>query len=992
MTLRLLARPLFSLFFLLHLVVDGQAQTVSTPPGEPVHFFNGKGRVDYVLALDEFQLEPRGQVQLNARRLKSADNRIQKVVQLTGPRRTLSLAVEAATDSIHLDALSGTIQAQMGDCTRLAVLYPPATERSELYRKTLTRHISVQLKAGLQIGSLASRYNLTVVKKLDYSPDTWILEVQGTSLLEPLTVANRIYENEPVQFCIPLLAGRVQKRYIPNDSHFPLQWHLLNTGSQVITAITGEDINVVDVWDKYQGTGVNIGLVDDGLQVDHPDLAENARTDLDIDINYRDDDPSPNPPGDFHGTCCAGVAAARGDNGIGVTGAAYKAGLVGIRLISADFSDTDAAQAYLHQSTQTEVSRQVHVSSNSWGDPDDGFSKNLLSPIEEAAFQEGVTVGRGGKGIIYFWAGGNGGCVGDRVDYDSRASSRYTIAVGASAADGDIAFYSEPGASLFVNTGSEQGSCVLSSTQYGITTTSVAGLGDLDENYSTQFGGTSSATPLAAGVAALMLEANPNLTWRDVQHIFASTSTQNRPEDEGWLTNGAGHKFNHKFGFGRVNAKAAVEAALTWTNVPAEAVPLQATDEANIAIPDEDPDSNPQGISRPLTVAGFSSFRTEAVEVTVRIEHPCRGDLTILLISPSGTVSTFAEPHDDSHDNYDNWVFTSVVNWGENPNGTWVLKVIDKVPGRDGTLLGWNIAVHGYLGGPPDTPTPSPTPTQTFTTGPTPTPTDTPTVTLSPTVTLTPTITNTPTLTYTFDGPTYTPTGTPTLTPTATSIVVCTEILLDGGFEERSSGNPSWKQASLNFGTPVVEDLATAHTGAIYALFGAYAGQEIASLEQTVTIPRGDATLNYYLVIDNYGANPSDMMRIFMDGVTLAEYDPGDEAAFVHYTPVQIDVSGFADGGNHVVRFECTVHGSSIGFSSFSVDDVSLKVCPRTDEDPTPTPTASLSPTPTPSETAIPTPTPTATDTSVPTPTWTGTPSATPTERPSAIDYWGENQ
>ncbi|MBE7490093.1 proprotein convertase P-domain-containing protein [bacterium] len=214
-------------------------------------------------------------------------------------------------------------------------------------------------------------------------------------------------------------------------------------------------------------------------------------------------------------------------------------------------------------------------------------------------------------------------------------------------------WYSEEGACVFVNTGS-------SNEGYGTATTSLTNSGDLEDHYTTGFGGTSSAAPLAAGVIALLLEANPSLTWRDVQHILARTSTRNLPEDPSWQENGAGIFHSHRFGFGRANAQAAVEAAQAWVPVPPEATPLSASEEVAAGIPD----NNPNGLVRTLSLAGPSGFKMESVNLKVTIIHPFRGDLEITLTSPSGSVSTFATLHNDFQADYTNWEFSSVVHWG----------------------------------------------------------------------------------------------------------------------------------------------------------------------------------------------------------------------------------------------------------------------------------------------------------------------------------------
>jgi len=236
-------------------------------------------------------------------------------------------------------------------------------------------------------------------------------------------------------------------------------------------------------------------------------------------------------------------------------------------------------------------------------------------------------------GTIYVWAGGNGRPSGDNVNYDGYASSRYTIAVGASGGADIFSSYSEPRASLLVNTPSSYSGAGTTTTS-GITTPS----------FTSSFGGTSSAAPLAAGIIALMLETNPGLTWRDVQHILVLTSTKNNFTDPGWFQNGANLQFNHDYGFGRINALAAVNMATTWTNVNAESIPL-INSESALSIPIPDNDVN--GISRSLVIAGAVDFATEHVEVVLNATHTFRGDLRIELVSPSGTTSILAELHGD---------------------------------------------------------------------------------------------------------------------------------------------------------------------------------------------------------------------------------------------------------------------------------------------------------------------------------------------------------
>ena len=178
-----------------------------------------------------------------------------------------------------------------------------------------------------------------------------------------------------------------------------------------------------------------------------------------------------------------------------------------------------------------------------------------------AAFEEDVAQGRGGLGNIITWAAGNGLDDDDNSNYDGYANSRHTIAVTAVTHYGRQSWYAEPGANILVAAPSD-------GDGEGITTTdNEGGSGYNNGDYNNNFGGKSSATPLVSGVVALILDANPNLTYRDVEHIIVHSSRVNDVNDNSWNVNGAGHDVSHKYGFGVIDASAAVDLAATWTNV-----------------------------------------------------------------------------------------------------------------------------------------------------------------------------------------------------------------------------------------------------------------------------------------------------------------------------------------------------------------------------------------------------------------------------------------
>lgn len=477
----------------------------------------------------------------------------------------------------------------------------------------------------------------------------------------------------------------------PNDPLFSYQWHLKNTGQNGGTA--GIDVNIVDVWDSYRGNGILIGIVDDGLQTGHTDLWQNVNTAIDIDFNGGDKDPNPNVTEDFHGTSCAGVAAARGNNGRGVCGAAPEATLVGIRLIGGPATDQDEADALSHSN------QLIFIKSNSWGPDDDG--KTLAGPgtLTAAALRNQCINGRSGKGTIFAWAAGNGADYGDNANKDGYANSIYTIAIGAVSDQGKKASYSEAGACVVV--------CAPSSSfnpdRQGITTTDLMGnngynyagaSGELsDVNYTKTFGGTSSATPLAAGVMALILQAAPHIGWRDMQEILIRTARKNDASDADWINNGAGFHFNHKYGAGLIDAKAAIQLASTWSNLGPQISVAAVQTNLGLAIPD----NNAYGVTRSFVFSNVS-LRVEHAALTVDISHANRGDLEVILISPCGTTSRLMEVHGDTGDHYRNWTFASVRHWGEQATGTWTVRIADRRSGTAGTLNYLKLELFGTAG------------------------------------------------------------------------------------------------------------------------------------------------------------------------------------------------------------------------------------------------------------------------------------------------------
>jgi subtilisin-like proprotein convertase family protein len=576
------------------------------------------------------------------------------------------VAVASASDLVALMAQMEKVQSETGLVPEL-VMYEDGVERNEFTRRVVTRELMLESDSQATADQAAKSASLVFRDAPAYAPGKFLYLAESSP--EALAAWTELEEQKIVSSSL-LLARQQAKRAMPNDPLINQQWHLkFNNQSG---AVADTDLNIESIWAYptngagFRGRGIRIGIVDDGVQTSHPDFVGNIDTTNDYDWNdTTSNDPSPGA-GDDHGTACAGDAAARGNNSLGVSGSAPEATLVGMRLIAANTTDQQEADAmnYLPQ--------LIQIKSNSWGPNDTGAILEAPGPLTLAALKNAVETGRGGKGTIFMWAGGNGLEVNDNSNYDGYANSIYTIAVGAFDSQSSQAYYSESGANIVIVSPSSGRSPAL-----GKTTTDRTGAdGYVAGDYESDFGGTSSATPTASGVVALMLEANPNLGWRDVQEILMRSAKKVNPSDTDWKTPVAPTNINHnhKFGAGLIDATAAVNLATTWVNLSSQIKRTVSQTGLSVAIPN----INTTGITREFNVSAQDNLRVEHVTVAVSITHTSRGNLKITLTSPSGTVSRLAEVHSDSNDNYSNWKFMTVRNWGENAAGTWRLKISDE--------------------------------------------------------------------------------------------------------------------------------------------------------------------------------------------------------------------------------------------------------------------------------------------------------------------------
>ncbi|MFS0756040.1 putative Ig domain-containing protein [Noviherbaspirillum sp. 1P10PC] len=469
--------------------------------------------------------------------------------------------------------------------------------------------------------------------------------------------------------------------------------------------------NILPVWKDYTGKGVRIAQFEPGGSF--------AMTKEIFDYRHSDLKANVDPfwlanatPGRLagegsqdrfsnHATLVAGVMAAA-NNGEGGVGVAYDATVAGYWIDGGDFSALDQMQRY-------------DVVNHSWGGTTN-FGLRFVPVglgIMAQSYLDAIWDGRGGLGTIIVSAGGNDRAEGGNTNYSNISNSRSSIVVGAINATSDLGAlqfggqpFSSPGASILV---SAPGSNVTSTSQL-IRNASGSSFGADAQTAQ----GTSFATPIVSGIVALMLEANPNLGYRDVQQILALSAT--RVEDSGtaWATNGArnwnggGMHVSHDYGYGEVDARAAVRLAESWitqqtayNEVRLAAPP--ASGQIGLAIPD----GNGSAAEAKLTVDS-APLVIEHVEVLLDITHANPGDLVVTLRSPSGTESVLVnrpgKAPGQASDRGDalfrdssrlSFVLDSALLRGESPQGTWTLRVTDAVSGATGTLNSWSMNVYG---------------------------------------------------------------------------------------------------------------------------------------------------------------------------------------------------------------------------------------------------------------------------------------------------------
>jgi len=484
----------------------------------------------------------------------------------------------------------------------------------------------------------------------------------------------------------------LQGEDLPKDPLLAQQWHLAQA-------------NVLPVWRDYTGRGVTIGQFEPGGDV--------ANTRLILDLRHRELAPRLNQAwrvnaaagyrsgserdhSNPHATVVAAVMCAANNEEAGV-GVAHGATIGG---------------HWMHNDDSLAAMRHYDIANNSWG-PRYRFSlitqpaiiNGLLPPFADA-----VRRGRDGLGTVIVATAGNERIQGDNTNYASIRNSRSNITVGAVARhDGSrrvVQRFSTPGANVLVSAP-------------GVELLSGVGAPDM------RVTGTSFAAPIVSGIVALMLEANPALGYRDVQQILALSARKVEDPGSDWQVNGASHwngggmLVSHDYGYGEVDARAAVRLAECWITQQTTANESRAARPAQSGVLDlAIPDDGTRLLHRlPLALSmqpalPAADLLIEHVEVRIRLSHAHPGDLTIKLISPAGTESVLMErpgrqpqalPDDHGDDAFFDGastlehVFTSARMRGEHAAGSWTLDITDAVTGKTGVLHEWSLNAYGSV-------------------------------------------------------------------------------------------------------------------------------------------------------------------------------------------------------------------------------------------------------------------------------------------------------
>ena len=552
---------------------------------------------------------------------------------------------------------------------------------------------------------------------------------------EILNIANTI-ESDPIVIAVN---GDPLRQYM---------WHLNNTGQKAFSTFPGTsgiDINVDDVFlDGVTGEGVRIVVSDSGLDLNHDDLHLNLLSNLHKDYSLNSPYFGDPVASSFHGTAVAGIIAAMGWNNYGIIGVAPESNFVGYQFLDSP------------QNTQIlidQASGDFDVFNYSYGDE---IYEDTISDASYIAQLRYKTIT---EDSVFVKAAGNefirldsetGICASHNANFPFENESPFLLVVGSVSADGAKASYSNAGSNLWISApGGEDGesfgpgiistdlpTCFRGLSKAGSNSSNSFEYGHSENtkcDYTALMNGTSAATPMVSGVVALMKSANSSLKLRDIKHILANTAVKIDPShssainyygtkhpsqantsvctedleladhdyEQGWVTNAAGYSFNNFYGFGMVDAKAAVDAAKSYVSS------LGALVETNPNFTNSSYKRNPSSqaildnsaTGAVDTMSVSDNLTVESIQIKVQINHARSGEIGIELTSPSNTKSILMNINNSflfEEDSHLNIVLTSHAFYGENSVGDWKLKVIDGRAGNVGFLNKWDMNILGH--------------------------------------------------------------------------------------------------------------------------------------------------------------------------------------------------------------------------------------------------------------------------------------------------------
>jgi len=622
--------------------------------------------------------------------------------------------IEWQLPSNRLDEVLSALRTDESVVYASHVYQPEASPGTYAY---VANQLTVQFADGVaiaQIESIACTFGIIRTQALGDSSNTYCFKVGPTARQNPLKIANELVRQPQVLLAEPNIIMAIAPLYRPTDTRYPEQWHLYHRGGRNL--VPGSHVFAEKAWDITRGSrSITIAVTDDGFDLSHSDLQGAGKIVAPRDLKNRDSLPTP-AQNENHGTAVAGVALAE-ETGEGVVGIAPGCSLMPIQT-TGYLDDTSIEQLF-----DWAINQGADIISCSWSAASTYFplSRRMSSAINKAA-----TKGRGGKGCVVVFSAGNANRpVEGKVEESGwprnllRGLTSWlsgfaihpdVITVSACTSLNRKAAYSNWGRHISVAAPSNNAppSMSLSEGTFDtgppirqslpgrvvLTSDRTGSAGYTSDDY-TGFGGTSSACPLVAGVAGLMLSVNPDLTARDVKQLLQRTADKiidKNPDPQLGQNYGTYDRHGHSFwfGHGKVNAYEAVKGALAASPDRTLQNTLSAQNNTPFSIPDNDP----RGIFSPVTVSQRGQLQD--IKVFIQAAHEFLSDVSFTLISPQGQkilIQGRTLGRQTRLQRTYSFVSTPALRrlLTKEVAGRWQLQVIDHVPGSVGQLKRWEL-------------------------------------------------------------------------------------------------------------------------------------------------------------------------------------------------------------------------------------------------------------------------------------------------------------